>query len=81
MGRLYAPGAELPRPDTLRAFAPCTALSHNRVRPCCGPYATQSETPNDSVRPCPRELTGENSPHYIYSVLKKENVSLDLKNT
>jgi hypothetical protein len=27
----------------------------------------------------PRELSGENSPHYIYSVLKKENVSLGFK--
>jgi hypothetical protein len=26
-----------------------------------------------------RELSGENSPHYIYSVLKKENVSLVFK--
>src|SRR5713101_296751 len=52
-----------PRPGTLGAFAPCTALSHNRVRPSSGPYATQSETPKESVAPCPRELTGENSPH------------------
>src|SRR5271170_1653418 len=31
--------------------------------PPSGPYATQSETPKESVAPCPRELTGENSPH------------------
>jgi hypothetical protein len=31
--------------------------------PSGGPYATQSETPKESVAPCPRELTGENSPH------------------
>ena len=31
--------------------------------PSSGPYATQSETPKESVAPCPRELTGENSPH------------------
>ena len=45
-------------------------MSHNRVRPSCGPYATQSETPKESVRPCPRELTGENSPHYTYQPTK-----------
>ena len=59
-----------PRPGTLGAFAPSTALSHNRVRPLCGPYATQSETPKESVAPCPRELTGENSPHYTYQPAK-----------
>jgi hypothetical protein len=32
--------------------------------PSSGSYATQSETPKESVAPCPRELTGENSPHY-----------------
>ena len=32
--------------------------------PSSGPYATQSETPKESVGPCARELTGENSPHY-----------------
>src|SRR5271170_4243647 len=63
MGRLYAPVPGLPRPGTFGACAPCTALSHNRVRPLSGPYATQSETPKESVAPCPRELTGENSPH------------------
>src|ERR1700685_4701975 len=31
--------------------------------PSSGPYATQSGTPKESVAPCPRELTGENSPH------------------
>ena len=31
--------------------------------PSSEPYATQSETPKESVAPCPRELTGENSPH------------------
>ena len=31
--------------------------------PSSGPYAKQSETPKESVAPCPRELTGENSPH------------------
>jgi hypothetical protein len=31
--------------------------------PSSGPHATQSETPKESVAPCPRELTGENSPH------------------
>jgi hypothetical protein len=31
--------------------------------PSSGPYATQSETPKESVALCPRELTGENSPH------------------
>jgi len=31
--------------------------------PSNGPYATQSGTPKESVAPCPRELTGENSPH------------------
>src|SRR5271154_6156971 len=31
--------------------------------PSSGPYATQSETPKESVAPCLRELTGENSPH------------------
>jgi hypothetical protein len=64
MGLLYAPVPGRLRPGTFRAFAPCTALSHNRVRPCCGPYATQSETPKESAALCPRELTGENSPHY-----------------
>src|ERR1700674_4147257 len=63
MGRLYAPVPGLPRPGTFGACAPCTASSHNRVRPPSGPYATQSETPKESVAPCPRELTGENSPH------------------
>src|SRR5271155_68072 len=31
--------------------------------PSSGPYATQSETAKESGAPCPRELTGENSPH------------------
>src|SRR5271155_5014386 len=31
--------------------------------PSSGPYARQSETPKESVAPCPWELTGENSPH------------------
>src|SRR5271155_4697036 len=31
--------------------------------PSSGPYATQSETPKESVALCPREITGENSPH------------------
>src|SRR5208282_1092432 len=31
--------------------------------PSSGPYAAQSETPKESVVPCLRELTGENSPH------------------
>ena len=53
-------------PGTLGAFAPSTALSHNRVRTCCGPFATQSETPEESVAPCSRESTGENSPLYTY---------------
>src|ERR1700674_834734 len=61
-----------PRPATLGAFAPSTALSHNRVRPCCGPCATQSETPKESVAPCPRELTGKNSPLYL-SANENEN--------
>lgn len=59
-----------PRPGTLRAFAPSTALFHNRVRPSCGPFATQSETPKESIAPCPRELTGENSPLYTYQPTK-----------
>jgi len=42
-------------------------------------YATQSKRPKESVLLRPRELSGENSPHYIYSVLKKENVSLGFK--
>src|ERR1700675_4314308 len=63
MRQLYAPVPGLPRPGTFGACAPSTALSHNRVRPPSGPYATQSETPKESVAPCPRELTGENSPH------------------
>jgi hypothetical protein len=39
--------------------------------PSSGPYATQSETPKESVAPCPRELTGENSPH-LYRGEKSE---------
>ena len=39
--------------------------------PSSGPYATQSGTPNESVAPCPRELTGENSPH-LYRGKKTE---------
>jgi hypothetical protein len=31
--------------------------------PSSGPCATQSEIPKESVAPCLRELTGENSPH------------------
>src|SRR5271170_7675125 len=38
--------------------------------PFRGPYATQSETPKESVAPCPRELTGENSPLYTYQPTK-----------
>jgi hypothetical protein len=38
--------------------------------PSSGPYATQSETPKESVAPCPRELTGENSPLYTYQPTK-----------
>src|SRR6202451_3241706 len=33
MGRLYAPVPGLPRPGTFGACAPCTALSHNCLRP------------------------------------------------
>ena len=36
----------------------------------CGPFATQSETPKESVALCPRELTGENSPLYTYQPTK-----------
>src|ERR1700691_1981090 len=32
-GTLYAPVPGLPRPGTFGACPPCTALSHNRVRP------------------------------------------------
>ena len=71
MGRLYASGAGLPPVQAhLERFAPSTALSHNRVRPSSGPFATQSETPKESVAPCPRELTGENSPLYTYQPTK-----------
>ena len=38
--------------------------------PSSGPYATQSEIPKESVAPCPRELTGENSPLYTYQPTK-----------
>ena len=38
--------------------------------PSSGPYATQSETPKESVAPCPRELTCENSPLYTYQPTK-----------
>jgi hypothetical protein len=37
------------------------------------------QRPKESAMLRPRELSGENSPHYIYSVLKKENVSLGFK--
>jgi hypothetical protein len=40
--------------------------------PSSRPYATQSETPKESVLPCPRELTGENSPLYTYQPTKKK---------
>jgi hypothetical protein len=71
MGRLYASGAGLPPVQAhLERFAPSTALSHNRVRPFSGPFATQSEAPKESVAPCPRELTGENSPLYTYQPTK-----------
>jgi len=43
--------------------------------PSSGPYATQSETPKESVAPCPRELTGENSPH-LYRGEKTEKPHL-----
>src|ERR1700691_1384516 len=59
-----------PRPGTLGALAPCTALSHNRVRTSSGPCATQGETPKESAAPCLRELTGGNSPHYTYQPTK-----------
>ncbi len=54
------------RPATLGAFAPGTALSHHRVRPL--PWAVRDSERNieESVAPCPRELTGENSPLYTY---------------
>jgi hypothetical protein len=42
--------------------------------PSSGPYATQSETPKESVAPCPRELTGENSPH-LYRGKKRKNLT------
>jgi hypothetical protein len=40
--------------------------------PSSRPYATQSETPKESVAPYPRELTGENSPLYTYQPTKKK---------
>src|ERR1700685_2458727 len=58
MGRLYAPVPGLPRPGTFGACAPCTALSHNRVRPL---WRAVRNTERNA--PCLRELTGENSPH------------------
>jgi hypothetical protein len=70
MGRLYAPVPGLLRPGTLGACAPCTALSHNRVRTSSGPCATQGETPKESAAPRLRELTGGNSPHYTYQPTK-----------
>ena len=42
--------------------------------PSSGPYATQSETPKESVAPCPRELTGENSPHLYRGVFSAKSL-------
>jgi hypothetical protein len=71
MGRLYAPGPGLPPVQahlerSLRVQRCPTIASV----PISGPYATQSETPKESVAPCPRELTGENSPLYTYQPAK-----------
>src|SRR5260370_15859456 len=44
--------------------------------PSSGPYATQSETPKESVAPCPRELTGENSPHLYRGVFSAKSLQV-----
>ena len=47
--------------------------------PSSGPYATQSEKPKESVAPCPREFTGENSPLYTYQPTKMKTDRVLLK--
>ena len=55
---------DLPHPGTLGAFTPCTALSHNRVRPLWRAAHDTERNTKESGTPCPRESTGENSPLY-----------------
>jgi hypothetical protein len=62
-----------PRPGTLGAFAPSTALSHNRVRPSCGPFATQSETPKESVAPLSAGVNRRELPSLYLSANENEN--------
>jgi hypothetical protein len=40
---------------------PCPTIASVRSG---GPFATQGKIPMESAPPCPRELTGENSPHH-----------------
>jgi hypothetical protein len=47
--------------------------------PSSRPYATQSEAPKESVAPCARELTGENSPHYTNQPRKRRTDRVPLK--
>ena len=73
MGRLYAPGPGLPPVQAHLEHSlhvqRCPTIASV---PSSGPYATQSETPKDSVAPCPRELTGENSPHNTNQPTKRK---------
>jgi hypothetical protein len=67
MGRLYAPGPGLPpvqaQLERSLLVQRCPIIASVPFR---GSYATQSRTSKESVVPCPRELTGENSPLYTY---------------
>ena len=44
-----------------------------------GPHATQGERPKESVEPCPRELTGGNSPHTTNQPRKMKTDRVPLK--
>jgi hypothetical protein len=71
--RLFAPVPGLPpRPGTLGAFAPSTALSPNRLRPTVRAVRDTERTADGIGRALSAGVAGENSPHTTNQPRKKK---------
>jgi hypothetical protein len=57
-------GSWAARPGALGAFAPCTAWSHNRVRPLMWAVRDTEQNTEGISGTLSAGVTGENSPHY-----------------
>ena len=79
-GRLHGPVPGLPpSTNTWSVRSPCTALSHNRVRPLWRAARDAERNTKESVTPCPRGLTGENSPLYTNQPAKTKTDRVPVK--